>query len=191
MTTLSLTPDTTALVLIDLQHGIVAGEKFPHTSESVVQNGARLAAAFRRRSALVVLVNVDPGPKGELFPNPPADKPRPAMTYPANFAELVPELDRQSTDVTVTKHQPNAFYCTDLEVQLRRRGIRTVVLGGISTNLGVEGTARAAHERGFNLVFVEDAMAARAEVLHTHAVTQFFPTLGYVRTTNDVLSALG
>lgn len=191
MTDLALDPATSALVLIDLQHGIVAGDKMPHAAASVVANGAELAAAFRARKALVVLVSVDPGPNGEIFPNPPADKPRPAMTYAANFAELVPELHRQPSDVTVVKHQPNAFYCTDLEVHLRRRGIRTIVLGGIATNLGVEGTARAAHERGFALVFAEDAMTARADVLHTHAVTHFFPTIGRVRSTSEVIAALG
>ena len=191
MTTLALDPQTTALILIDLQRGIVAGDKMPHASGDVVTRGAELAAAFRARQALVVLVNVDPGPNGELFPRPAADNPRPAISYPEGWTDLVPELDRQPSDIVVTKHQPNAFYCTDLEVHLRRRGIKTIVLGGIATNLGVEGTARAAFERGFEQVFVEDAMTARAEVLHTHAVTQFLPTLGRVRTTMEVIAALG
>ena len=191
MTILSLDPATTALVLIDLQRGIVAGDKMPHTSEAVVARGAELAAAFRARQALVVLVNVDLGPNGEIFPRPAADNPRPAITYPPGWIDLVPELDRQPTDITVTKHQPNAFYCTDLDVHLRRRGIRTIVLGGIATNLGVEGTARAAFERGFEQVFVEDAMTARAEVLHTHAVVHFLPTIGRVRSTREVIDALG
>lgn len=190
MTALTLDPTTTALVLIDLQRGIVAGEKLPHASADVVARSADLAAAFRARRALVVLVTVDVGARGELFPTPIADNPRPTMTYPADFAELVPELNRQLSDVTVTKHQPNAFYCTDLEVHLRRRNIRTIVLAGIATNLGVEGTARAAHERGFEQVFVEDAMTARGEVLHTHTVLHFLPTIGRVRRTQDVLAAL-
>ena len=190
MTQLTLDPTTTALVLIDLQRGIVDGDKFPHASEMVVSRGAHLAAAFRARNALVVLVNVDLGANGELFPSPTADMPRPVRTYPPEFSALVPELGRQPTDVTVTKHQPNAFYCTDLEVQLRRRNIRTIVLGGIATNLGVEGTARGAHERGFEQVFVHDAMTARALVLHEHTVTHFLPTIGRVRTTAEVIAAL-
>jgi nicotinamidase-related amidase len=92
-------------------------------------------------------------------------------------------------DVVVTKHQPNAFYGTDLEIQLRRRGIRTMVLGGIATNLGVDSTARRAHERGYEQVFVEDAMAAREEDLHAYPVTGIFPTMGRVRSTDDVLGA--
>src|SRR5471032_3214937 len=146
MPDLTLDPATTALVLIDLQRGIVAGELMPNKADVVVARGAELAAAFRAHNALVVLVNVDPGEKGELMPRPTADKPRPASTWPRTAIELVPELNRQPSDVTVTKHQPNAFYSTDLDVHLRRRGIRTIVLGGIATNLGVEATARAAFE---------------------------------------------
>jgi nicotinamidase-related amidase len=190
VTALSLDPATTALVLIDLQRGIATGNLTPHSSADVVARAAELARAFRARGALVVLVNVDPGQNGELFPRPPADNPRPPLTLTPDWTELVPELGRQPGDVTVTKHQPNAFYCTDLEVHLGRRSIRTIVLGGIATNLGVEGTARAAFERGFEQVFVEDAMTARVEVLHTHAVTHVFPTLGRVRTVREVIEAL-
>jgi nicotinamidase-related amidase len=139
----------------------------------------------------VVLVHVDPGPRGELMPSPAADQPRPPRVITPEFAELVPELDRQPGDVVVLKHQPNAFYATDLEVHLQRRGIRTIVLGGIATNLGVEATARAAYERGFEQIFVEDAMSARGEVLHTHPVTHCFPTIGRVRSTAELLAALG
>lgn len=190
MTALTLDPATTALVLIDLQRGIVAGETKPHAARDVVARAAELAGAFRARSALVILVHVDPGPNGELFPRPAADSPRPPMKIEAGWTELVPELGRQPTDVVVTKHQPNAFFGTDLDVHLRRRGIRTLVLGGIATNLGVEGTARAAHERGYEQIFVEDAMSARAEVLHAHPVTHYFPTIGRVRAVRDVIAAL-
>jgi nicotinamidase-related amidase len=112
------------------------------------------------------------------------------MTMTPEWTELVPELGRESSDVVVTKHQPNAFYGTDLELQLARRGIRTIVLGGISTNVGVEATARAAHERGFEQVFVPDVMAAREADLHDHSVRRIFPTLGRVRSLDVVLAAL-
>ncbi len=97
-----------------------------------------------------VLVHVDPGPDGILFPHPEVDQPRPPMRVTPEWSELMPELDRQPSDVVVTKHQPNAFYGTDLDIQLHGRGIRTILLGGISANVGVEATARAAHERGSN-----------------------------------------
>jgi nicotinamidase-related amidase len=188
--TITLDPRSTALVLIDLQRGIVAGDTMPHASADVVARAARLAAACRTAGVTVILVHVDPGPDGVLFPRPQADQPRPPIRPSPDFAELVPELGRQPSDVVVTKHQPNAFYATDLEVQLARRGIRTIILGGISTNLGVEATARAAHERGFEQVFVPDVMAARAADLHEHSVGRIFPTMGRVRPLDVVLAAL-
>jgi nicotinamidase-related amidase len=181
---------TTALVLIDLQRGIVAGTTMPHAASDVVARGAALATAFRKRKALVVLVHVDPGPNGVLFPRPAADKPRPPFTPTADWSELAPELGRVSSDAVVMKHQPNAFYGTDLDIQLARRHIRTIVLGGIATNLGVEATARAAFERGYEQVFVEDAMTARAAILHTHSIEHFFPTVGRVRSTVQVIAAM-
>ncbi len=189
--TLTLDPATTALVLIDLQRGIVAANTFPNASMDVVARAARLAAACRDVGATVILVHVDPGPNGVLFPRPQADQPRPPSKPDADFAELMPGLGQQPSDVVVTKHQPNAFYATDLEVQLVRRGIRTIVLGGISTNLGVEATARAAHERGYEQVFVPDVMAAREADMHEHSVRRVFPTMGRVRNLDAVLAALG
>jgi nicotinamidase-related amidase len=190
MSDLRLDPRSTALVLIDLQHGIVAGTLYPRSGEEVVARTATLARRFREVGALVVLVRVDPGPGGRLFPSPAVDQPRPPFSGASDFATLVPAIGPAPDDVVVTKHQPNAFYATDLEVHLVRRGIRTIVLGGISTNVGVEATARAAHERGYEQVFVEDAMAARGEDLHSFPVTRTFPTIGQVRSTADVLSAL-
>ena len=191
MPELTLDPATTALVLIDLQQGIVGGTTAPHAAADVVTRAARLAAACRASGAHVVLVRVDPGPDGALFPRPEADQPRPPMRAGPGWADLVPELDRQPSDAVVTKHKPNAFYATDLEVHLVRRGVRTLLLGGISTNVGVEATARAAHERGYEQLFVEDVMAAREADLHEHSVRRIFPTLGRVRSLETVLAALG
>jgi nicotinamidase-related amidase len=190
MPPLDLDPQTTALVLIDLQQGIVSGTTMPHAAPDVVARASRLARRFRERHALVIFVHVDPGPNGELFPNPQADQPRAVRPTPLGWTTIVPELGPEPGDAVVTKHQPNAFYGTDLEVHLRRRGIRTIVLGGIATNVGVESTARAAHERGYEQVFVEDAMAAREADLHAFPVTRVFPTIGRVRSTDDVLASL-
>lgn len=193
MTTAPLTIDaaTTALVLIDLQKGIIAGTTVPNAASDVVARAARLASACRAKDIVVVLVHVDPGPNGMLFPRPQADQPRPPMQIATDFTDFAPELGREPSDVVVTKHQPNAFYNTDLEVQLQRRGIRTIVLGGISTNLGVEATARAAHERGYEQIFVSDVMTAREADLHEHTVRRILPTMGRVRSLDVVLEGVG
>src|SRR3982751_426375 len=103
MSELTIDPATTALVLIDLQRGITAGQTVPNAAPDVIARAARLAVACRRRGMLVVLVRVDPGTYGALFPRPQADHPRPPLTVTPEWTELVPELDRQSDDVVVTK----------------------------------------------------------------------------------------
>ncbi|MEO8621342.1 MAG: isochorismatase family protein [bacterium] len=191
MAPLNVPVANTALVLIDLQLGIIAGATAPYASSVIVDRAARLATACRERGVTVVLVHVDPGPNGMLFPHPEVDQPRPPTQFTPEWIEFAPALGRQPSDVVITKHQPNAFYSTDLDVQLQRRGITTILLGGISTNVGVEATARAAHERGYEQVFIEDVMAARDPDLHAHSVRRIFPTLGRVRTLDDVMAALG
>ncbi len=190
MATLTLDPATTALVVIDLQRGIAGMPTVPHAAADVIARSVQLAGAFRAKGALVVLVRVDPGPSGELMPSGITDIERPRISPPPGWTDIVPELGPQSGDVVVTKHQPGAFYATDLEVQLRRRGIQTIVLCGVATNVGVEATARVGFEHGYNLVFAADAMAARDAELHTMSTTRFFPTIGRVRTAEEIVAAL-
>jgi nicotinamidase-related amidase len=112
-------------------------------------------------------------------------------TPPADFAELVRELEPRPGDHVVIKRQWGAFYGTDLDLQLRRRGITTILLCGIATCFGVESTARDAYERGYQQIFVEDAMASPAAAEHEHTVTRILPRMGRVRRTAEILAALG
>lgn len=174
---------TAALVVIDLQKGIVGFPCGPHSTADVVKRSAFLAQAFRKRNLPVVLVNVEgraPGRVQASFNfNPPPD-----------WAELVPELDRQPSDYTVTKYQIGAFYGTGLERILRRAGVTQVFLTGVATTAGVEATARGAYDHGFNVVLVEDAMSDMSIEGHTHAVNAVFPRIGEVTTTTDALAML-
>ncbi len=188
MATLTLSPTQTALVLIDLERGIVGRELAPHTGMQVVQNASLLAAGFRRAHAVVVYVRVDLGAVLRL----PADSPvvaADAPPPPASASELLPEAGFQPGDLLISKRQWGAFYGTDLDQQLRRRRITTIVLGGIATNYGVESTARAAAERGYEQVFVEDAMTSASAEAHAFPLKFVFPRIGRVRTTADVLAA--
>jgi nicotinamidase-related amidase len=112
------------------------------------------------------------------------------MTPSADWSEIVPEIGPGPGDIVVTKRQWGAFYGTDLELHLRRRAIRTILLGGIATNFGVESTARDAYERAFEIVFVEDAMASRDAAMHEFAIRSIFPRLGIIRSTANALEAL-
>ena len=189
---LHIDPQTSALVLIDLQYGIVGMNVFPRTSAQVIANASKLVEAFRKHHATVVLVTVGNLPDGKDLLNPITDAPAGSVAgRPANFATLVTELNTQPSDILITKRQWGAFYGTELDSQLRRRGINTIVLAGISTNVGVESTARDAFERNYNQVFVEDAMASPSVEAHQGTLKYTFPRLGRTRSTQDVIAALG
>lgn len=191
MSDLSLDPRSTALILIDLQKGITRYSTAPHTAPDVIANGLRLAERSRAAGATVILVRVAFAADGSDRLQTPTDSQSPAAPPAADWSDIVPELGPKAGDLVVTKRQWGAFYGTDLELHLRRRGIKTIVIGGISTNFGVESTARDAWERAFAMVFVEDAMSAMSGDAHAFAIANIFPRLGRVRSTAEVLNALG
>lgn len=179
-----------ALVLIDLQAGICSRETAPHSAEDVVGRAAGLARAFRERGLPVILVTV--GWAADM-----ADAPRqryaaaiPAPTDPEAFVAIVPELGMQPGDIEVRKHQWGAFHGTDLDVQLRRRGVTQIALAGIATNMGVESTARAAWEHGYSLLFAEDATSGFTVEMHEFAFRNIFPRLGLVSDCKSIIRGL-
>ena len=190
MNPLHIDPAKTALVVIDLQKGIVGFPTVPHAPDAVVQHATALATACRTRGLPVFLVRVTPSPDGKDALQPPADAPRRMPALPPDWAKIVPTLGPQPGDFVITKRQWGAFYGTDLDLQFRRRGITTMILCGISTNIGVESTARFAFEYGYHQIFAEDAMAAMSLEEHTTTITKILPRLGFVRSTAEILAAL-
>jgi nicotinamidase-related amidase len=163
----------------------------PHTKPSVIANCARLLAAARTAGAQPVLVHVGGSPDGADRVHTPTDQPmRSFGALPPDWSELIPELDRQLSDIVILKRQWGAFYGTDLDLQLRRRGLTTIVICGIATEFGVESTARDAHERGYELIFAEDAMTGQSAESHVNSTTRIFPRMGRVRSTEQIVAAL-
>ncbi|MFE0460473.1 isochorismatase family protein [Kitasatospora sp. NPDC058965] len=185
--TLTTFDPRTALVLIDLQQGIVSLETVPHTAAEVVERAVELADAFRSHDLPVFLVRVSFG-DGDRVPGR-TEAAAGAATPPAGWDEIVPQLADPAA-VTVTKRNWGAFYGTDLDLQLRRRGVTQIVLGGIATSIGVESTARAAHEHGYHVSLVTDAMADRSAESHAHSIERIFPRLGELGTTAEVVELL-
>ncbi|WP_031521205.1 hydrolase [Siccibacter colletis] len=183
-------PATTALVVIDLQEGILPFAGGPHSADDVVSRTAQLADKFRAHAAPVVLVRVGWSADFGDALRQPVDAPMGGHALPDNWWTYPPALGKRDSDIEVTKRQWGAFYGTDLELQLRRRGIDTIVLCGISTNIGVESTARNAWELGFNLIVVEDACSAADAEQHQGSMTHIFPRIGKVCSTAELLAAL-
>ncbi|MDA4133950.1 MAG: hydrolase [Thaumarchaeota archaeon] len=187
---LNLERSKTGLVVIDLQKGIASIPTQPHEVSVVVANAVRLAEAFRKNGMPVFLVHVVSSEADRLRPI--ADQQPWASTQqrPKDWADFIPELGPKESDVVIAKKQWGAFYGTELELQLRRKGLDTIVLCGISTNAGVESTARFAYEYGFQQVFAEDAMAARSAEEHGNSLNHTFKRIGRVRSTDQVIAAL-
>lgn len=182
--------EKTALVIIDLQKGIVDRDTMPYSTVKVIQNASRLANAFTGKGAFVVLVRVTSvdgldmlRPKADLKMNP--------LQRPEGWDSFVPELANINNAHVITKRQWGAFYGTDLDLQLRRRGIDTIVLCGVSTGIGVDTTAREAYQHGYHQIFAEDAMTASTKEEHDYVCKHIFPRIGKVRSTEEVVLLLG
>ncbi|MDI7775724.1 isochorismatase family protein [Asticcacaulis sp. EMRT-3] len=173
----------TALIVVDLQKGITA---YPtaHPIAGVIEKAAQLTEAFRRKGLPVVLVNVTGGAPGR------SETPRPPRDFPADFADLVPELNPQASDHLVTKRTWGAFTGTGLGDILAKAGVTQVVICGVATSIGVESTARFAHEAGLNVTLASDAMTDMQAEAHQNSVARIFPRLGETGTVAEILALL-
>ena len=180
-----------ALVVIDIVNGIV-GLPSAHPMQPVVGNVVRLADAFRERKRPVVLVTVAfSADFGDALKIRAQEKPRMSSSLPPGFSDYVPALAADpDRDIFIKKRQWGAFYGTDLDLQLRRRGVTDVVLCGVATSIGVESTARDAYERGYNLTFASDAMTDMHASAHDRALEIIFPRIGEIGTTDELLGML-
>ena len=175
--------DRTALVVIDLQKGLLAYPTL-HPLSEIVARAAELAAAFRRHGLPVVLVNAAARAPGRT------DQPRNALAHGADWLEFVPELGQQPDDLVITKRSPGAFGDSSLVADLRSRGVTQVVIVGVATSNGVEATARGAFDLGFNVALAVDAMTDMNVESHAHSIERVFPRIAETGTCADVLALL-
>lgn len=184
---IELDPITTAVVLIDLQKGIIAGPRAPYSGDEVFAAGTAFADRARSAGAVIVRVRVEFGANNADAPSNRVDKPSqlPDGGLPASFSEF-PDDPASQGDLIVTKRHWGAFHGTDLDLRLRRRGIRTIVLGGIATNIGVESTARSAHEYGYDIVIIEDATTGVSTEMHAFSIDNILPRIARVTTTAEI-----
>jgi nicotinamidase-related amidase len=178
----TLDPNT-ALIVVDLQKGIVALPLI-HPIDGVIRQARALALAFRERGLPVVLVNVAGGAPGRT------EQPRPNVPRQEGWTDLIPELDQKPGDILVTKQTWGAFASTDLEAQLKARGVTQVVIAGVATATGVEATARQAYEQRFNVTLALDAMTDRRPEAHDYSIQNVFPRLGETGTTRQIIDLL-
>lgn len=182
MTLTTLDPHT-ALIVVDLQKGIV-DSPVAHPMGDIVERARALLDAFRKRGLPVVLVNVAGGAPGRT------ERPLRSEPFPAGWTDFIPELDRQPGDIIVTKRTWGAFASTDLDDRLKALGVTQVVVMGVATGTGVESTARQAYELGFNVTLAVDAMTDMRPEAHDYSIKNVFPRLGETGTAQDIIGLL-
>jgi len=187
--TLEIDPGKTALVLIDLQAGILANTLAPYDSETVVENGLTLARAVNAAGGTVVAVNVSFGPGRINGPQGLIDNPVSTDPVPANYTEIVPGL-LALADITITKRQWGALHGTELDTLLRRRGIDTIIVGGVATNFGVETTVREGWSHGYSVIVAEDASTTFSAAMQDFPMKLVFPRIARVRSVAQIVEAL-
>ncbi|MFA6268084.1 MAG: isochorismatase family protein [Pseudolabrys sp.] len=188
---LELDPKTTALILIDLQKGILSRPLSPYSADQVVAAGARLGRAVIDAGGLLVLVNVHFGDHMAAAPRGLTDQPLavPPGGLPPDWSEIVGDV-AGLPHLPITKRTWSAFFGTELDVQLRRRGIDTVIVGGVATNFGVESTARDGWHLNYNVVVAEDASTSMGDGLHAFAIEKVLPRVARVRKSEEIIDAL-
>ncbi len=183
-------PKTTALISIDLQGFIISRPVAPHSAQQVIENTAAIAKSLKAAGGTTVFVTIGFSADYADAVNQPTDEPIafPQGGLPAEALREPPEIADLTPDVRITKHQWSAFYGSELDLQLRRRGIRTVILTGIATNFGVEATIRDAFAHNYAVIAAEDAMTTFTAEMHAFACERIFPRLSRVRKTADILA---
>lgn len=183
----------TALILIDLQGSNADHPVHPYTVDAVLDRCNRLMEAVRGAGGLVVHVRTSflPDEGDSLGGKLRTDVKRPLRpSRRPGWDAFLEGVEVRPTEPVVIKRSWNAFHGSDLDLQLRRRGVDTVIMAGISTGFGVEGTARAAYDHAYHVEFVPEAMSAYTQAQHEHSVSTIFPQLGRVRALDDVVSGL-
>lgn len=186
-----LDPRTTALVVIDPQNWTLGLPLAPWSASEVTAHAVLLAhtlrpagpviltrAAFSEGYADVLKVPVDVAlalPEGGI--------PEAALAFH-------PAVAAAGHDLLITKRQWSAFYGTELDLQLRRRGITTIVLGGVMSNFGVEATARDAWQHNYAVVVAHDACSSLTADMHEFSMQKIMPRIARVRTTAEIVAAL-
>ncbi|WP_407967078.1 cysteine hydrolase [Enterococcus faecium] len=181
----------TAFVAIDMQKEIVNnGTLSPHTAASILTNNDLLVRTLKRTAALKVLVNVDIS----TFPYLSQQTDMGGMTasVPPEFTDLLLKDSLKDTDnmLTITKYNPSAFFGTSLDLQLRRRGIETIILSGVATTNGVYATALDAFQHGYHIVLAEDDCSDRDKESHQLFIKKIFPKTARVRSTKQIIEAI-
>lgn len=127
----------------------------------------------------------------DLGPGGGADKPiKPRFHAGSRDAEVAPELAPGPSDVLVPKQRWSAFFQTNLDLQLRVRGVDTIVIAGGSTDVGIASTAFAARDLDYGLVVVGDCCYSSRGNNNEFFLERVFPRMGRVMSVDQAVELM-
>ena len=198
----SIDPRTSALLILHWQNELVkpgglvaAGFSGVLAEFETLQRMRDALQASRAEGVLVVFVNASHR-KG--YPELPANPaPLAAGLVKTNAfirgtwgAEVIDELTPLADEIEISNYATSAFIYNELDLILRNRGIKTVVLAGLATNWVVESTARDAFNRGYSVWTLADCCNSPSREAHDYCVTNTLPMLGVVCRADEYVTAL-
>ena len=208
----TLEPSRTALVIIDMQRdflepggfGAMLGNDVSELAKVVEPLQAVLAAA---RASDMMIVHTREGHRPDLSDAPPSKLARGNLETGIGDPgpkgrvlvrgevghDIVPELAPAEGEVVLDKPGKDAFYATDLEAILRAQGITHLVVTGVTTEVCVQTTVRAANGRGFDCLILSDCTGSYFPEFHASALAMFSAQggiVGWVATSEQLLSAI-
>lgn len=107
--------------------------------------------------------------------------------------DIIPELYPREGEVILDKPGKDSFYGTDLEVMLKAQGIKTLIITGVTTEVCVQSTARAANDRGFECIILSDCTASYFPEFKQSALDMFAAQgaiIGWVTTSTELIDSL-
>ncbi len=198
----SIDPRRTALVVVDMQNYFVAPGFMAETpmAREITPDVNRLAEGARRAGGHVVWIqNVTSGTRDawstyhEFLQTPDrAAKRYASMADGADGHALWPALDVKAEDTRMNKKRYSAFIqgSSALETHLRGRGIDTVLIAGVATQVCCESTARDACMLNFKTLMIHDALATDNDALHNASLNAFYLNFGDVQSIDEALESM-
>jgi ureidoacrylate peracid hydrolase len=188
-----------ALLVIDMQNDfILPGAPLEGWNcMAIVPNIAELVRFFRIKEQPVIWTKHvhqmnDIGLLGPMWPATGPDSPTKALVKGTPGVEIIADLPAPAPgELVIEKRRYSAFFQTDLELNLRTLGVRTLLITGVNTNICCESTARDGFMRDFQIMSVADAQTSITKELHDAALISTMVTFGRVADTQQVISELG
>ncbi len=194
---LKLEPGTTSLILIDMINAVAKGNgppyNVPPNRQGVIDSFMRLVAHCREVGTPIIYITTYRRADNSDAPKTVADVGGgggAAMLEGTPAVQVIEELAPQEGDYIVVKPRFSAYYGTNMDGILKSLGTETILVGGISTQRSVEGTARDAKNRDTQCVVVSDCCTAGEEDVHQMTIEHVLPLLVRVRNTDEVIAAL-